>query len=94
MSTATRSTSRTPAGWTVVGLALAALLGLAFYAVVSVQVLKAQSRQMDVQVRQTAFADCLQYVVGSTIASCGSRLGTQQAESPAAPPDLLVVSGR
>lgn len=95
MSIAAHPILRHQAAWTAVGLALIALLGLAFYAVVSVQVLKAQSRQLTLQVHQTAFSDCLQYVVGSTIASCSSRLGDQaQAPSDPQPAGDLLVSGR
>lgn len=66
-----------------VGLALMLLLGLAFYLVCSHQVRQSEARRMTSQVQQTAFSDCLQYVVGSTIGSCVSRLGAQPAAADA-----------
>jgi uncharacterized protein HemX len=66
-----------------VGLALMLLLGLAFYLVCSHQVRQYEARRVALQVQQTAFSDCLQYVVGSTIGSCVSRLGAQPADADA-----------
>ncbi|MEJ7929247.1 hypothetical protein WG922_04600 [Ramlibacter sp. AN1015] len=88
---------------------LAVLLGLAFYLVVSHQVRKAEARRTAAQVQQTAFSDCLQYVVGSTIGTCTSRLGLQQsgaevrsagpgasatADATAASPDAVRTASR
>lgn len=68
------------------GIALIAVLALAFYLVCSLQVRKAEARKTAVQVHQAAFNDCLQYVVGSTIGGCISRLGAQQPAAEEAPP--------
>ena len=45
----------------------------AFWLLCSHQVRKAEARQNEAVVHQMALADCLQYIPGSTIASCSSR---------------------
>ncbi|MBC7994121.1 MAG: hypothetical protein H7Z15_12875 [Rhizobacter sp.] len=64
--------------WMVLG-ALAAVQLVAFWLVCSHQVRVAEARQNELTVQQMALADCLQYIPGSTIASCGSRLGATAA---------------
>ena len=69
------------------GLALAQLL--AFWLLCSHQVRRAEARQNETVIHQMALADCLQYIPGSTIASCTNRTDihaprTQASENPAA----------
>jgi len=45
----------------------------AFWLLCSHQVRKAEARRDEVVVQQMALADCLQYIPGSTIASCSAR---------------------
>jgi len=59
--------------WAVLG-ALAVGQLLAFWLLCSHQVRKAEVRKTAVMVQQMALADCLQYIPGSTIASCSSHL--------------------
>ena len=67
--------------WVALGaLALAQLV--AFWLVCSDQVRKAEARSTEVQMAQMALADCLQYIPGSTIASCTARLAQGAAPSP------------
>jgi hypothetical protein len=70
-------------------LSLMALLLLAFWLLCTHQVRQYESRRLAQQVQLTAFGDCLQYVVGSTIASCTNRLGRLggRTQDPAAPQD-------
>ena len=58
--------------WVVLG-ALAAGQLLAFWLLCSHQVRRAEARQNEMTVQQMALADCLQYIPGSTIASCSRR---------------------
>jgi hypothetical protein len=58
--------------WGVLG-ALAAGQLFAFWLVCTHQVRKAEARQNEVLVQQMALNDCLQYIAGSTIASCTVR---------------------
>lgn len=91
-------TLRSPSNETILhtlGISLVALLMLAFYLVCSHQVRLAESRRTAFQVQQTAFSDCLQYVVGSTIGACVSRLGAQPVAAPQPVPEAtaeLVVA--
>ena len=62
-----------PLFWTL-GACLIAAEGLAFWLLCDHQVDKAQVRQTQVQAEQMAFGDCLEYVDGSTIASCSRRI--------------------
>ena len=66
--------------WMVLG-ALAAGQLIAFWLLCSHQVRVAEARQNEATVQQMALADCLQYIPGSTIASCGSRLGATAAKN-------------
>jgi hypothetical protein len=45
----------------------------AFWLLCSHQVRKAEARRDEVVVQQMALTDCLQYIPGSTIASCSAR---------------------
>ena len=58
--------------WALFG-ALAAGQLFALWLVCTHQVRKAEARQNETVVRQMALADCLQYIPGSTIASCTGR---------------------
>ena len=73
---------RNPALWWLLGASLLALL-MAFWLVCSQQVHKAEARSAEAQMAQMALADCLQYIPGSTIASCTTRLGLATASRPA-----------
>src|SRR3954462_15898550 len=53
--------------------AIAAAQLFAFWLLCSHQVRKAEARQNEVVVQQMALSDCLQYIPGSTIASCTAR---------------------
>jgi hypothetical protein len=58
-------------GWLRLLLAgIASSLLFAFWLVCSQQVRVAESRQNEAVIQQMALSDCLQYVPGSTIASC------------------------
>ena len=72
--------------WMVLG-ALAVGQLLAFWLLCSHQVRKAEVRRTAVMVHQMALADCLQYIPGSTIASCSARIVPDGvAARPAASP--------
>ena len=66
--------------WVLLG-AIAAGQLFAFWLLCSHQVRKAEARQNEAVVQQMALSDCLQYIPGSTIASCNAR-GTQKAAVP------------
>jgi hypothetical protein len=59
--------------WVVLG-ALAAGQLFAFWLLCSHQVRRAEARQNELTVQQMALSDCLQFIPGSTIASCSRRL--------------------
>jgi hypothetical protein len=64
--------------------AIAAGQLFAFWLVCSHQVRKAEARRDEVMVQQMALTDCLQYIPGSTIASCSARDDVHaQASAPA-----------
>jgi hypothetical protein len=63
---------RTRMFWVILG-ALAAVQLFAFWLLCSHQVRKAEARQSEALVQQMALSDCLQYIPGSTIASCAVR---------------------
>jgi hypothetical protein len=65
--------------WVVTGAVVAAQI-CAFYLLCSHQVRRAEARQNEEVVQQMALADCLQYIPGSTIASCSTR-GNGQADA-------------
>ena len=70
--------------WVVLG-ALAVGQLFAFWLLCSHQVRKAEARNNEAVVNQMALSDCLQYIPGSTIASCTSRLaGDARAQGQAA----------
>lgn len=72
--------------WAVLG-ALAVGQLLAFWLLCSHQVRKAEVRKTALMVHQMALADCLQYIPGSTIASCVNHIeGTR-------PTDTAVLGG-
>lgn len=62
-----------PLLWTA-GLSLIAAEGLAFWLLCDHQMDKAQARRAGSQAEQLAFGDCLEFVDGSTIASCSRRI--------------------
>lgn len=67
-------------------LALVALAGaqlLALWMVCSDQVRKAEARSNEAVVQQMALSDCLQYIPGSTIASCVNQLEPTKLTRPA-----------
>lgn len=59
--------------WTLLGVVAAGQL-CAFWMVCTQQVRKAEARRAEAMVQQMALSDCLQYIPGSTIASCSTRL--------------------
>lgn len=59
--------------WVVLGALVTGQL-FAFWLLCSHQVRKAEARSNEVLVHQMALADCLQYIPGSTIASCSARI--------------------
>lgn len=69
--------------WSLALAALACTQLLAFWMVCSHQVRKAEARSNEVAVQQMALSDCLQYIPGSTIASCTSQLESTRAAQPA-----------
>ncbi|MGV3493830.1 MAG: hypothetical protein ACO1OY_08185 [Ramlibacter sp.] len=71
--------------WLVLG-ALAAGQLFAIWLLCTHQVRKAEARSNEVLVQQMALSDCLQYVPGSTIASCSRGIdGGVQAQAAHAP---------
>jgi hypothetical protein len=74
---------RDPAFWLVL-MAVAAAQLLAFFLLCSHQVRKAEARRAEVLVQSMAQHDCLQYLSGSTIASCSSTfpMGTGRHVDP------------
>jgi hypothetical protein len=67
--------------WTALGaLALAQLV--AFWMVCSHQVRQAEVRDTAIAVQQMALSDCLQYIPGSTIASCSNQVEQAKATQP------------
>jgi hypothetical protein len=67
----------------------------AFWLLCSHQMRKAEARQNESVVQQMALADCLQYIPGSTIASCTSRMDPNPqvaAQSPATATGAVPVS--
>jgi hypothetical protein len=65
--------------WAVLGAVVAVQIS-AFYLLCSHQVRRAEARQTEAVVQQMAMSDCLQYIPGSTIASCSGR-GEVQADA-------------
>jgi hypothetical protein len=86
----TDSSSRSRWWWMLLaGVALGQLF--AFWLLCSHQVRKAEARQNESTIQQMALADCLQYIPGSTIASCTSR--TDANAQPAPPADNPAATG-
>ena len=79
--------------WVVLGALVAGQL-FAFWLLCSHQVRKAEARVNESLVHQMALADCLQYIPGSTIASCSARLDpvVMQQAAPAAVAGAVPVS--
>jgi hypothetical protein len=73
--------------WVLLG-ALAAGQLFAFWLLCSHQMRKAEARHNEMTVQQMALADCLQYIPGSTIASCSSRIDPAGAAQPATNPAM------
>ncbi|HVE53264.1 MAG TPA: hypothetical protein VNB23_07740 [Ramlibacter sp.] len=74
--------------WVLLGALVMGQL-FALWLLCSHQVRKAEARNNEVMVHQMALSDCLQYIPGSTIASCSQRIapdlqGTQTARSTVA----------
>lgn len=67
-----RQQPRSTMFWAILG-ALAVGQLFAFWLLCSHQVRKAEARQNEAVVQQMALSDCLQYIPGSTIASCSTR---------------------
>lgn len=75
---------RSRAMWLILGALVVGQL-FAFWLLCSHQVRKAEARSNETLVHQMALSDCLQYIPGSTIASCSQRIApdAQMAGSPA-----------
>lgn len=71
--------------WVTVGLLIGGQL-VALWLLCSHQVRKAEARSNELTVHQMALSDCLQYIPGSTIASCSAQLATQAQAQPAQKP--------
>jgi len=65
----------------------------AFWLVCSHQVRKAEARRNEVMVQQMALTDCLQYIPGSTIASCATQMGIPADVAGTPVPGNAPVSG-
>jgi len=76
--------------WVLLGAVAAGQL-FAFWLLCSHQVRKAEARHNEAVVQQMALADCLQYIPGSTIASCTAR-GDVQASADKAVTGAVPVS--
>jgi hypothetical protein len=76
--------------WVIV-LGVVATQLMAFWLLCSHQVRKAEARQTEVVVQQMALSDCLQYIPGSTIASCSGRARVDSQPAQAASPTLPVA---
>ena len=68
--------------WIALG-ALALVQLVAFWMLCSHQVRQAEVRDNAIIVQQMALSDCLQYIPGSTIASCNNQLEHAKAAPPA-----------
>lgn len=68
--------------WTALG-ALAVGLLVAFWVICEHQVRKAQMRDVSLEVRRVAIADCLQYVPRATLNSCANRVDPGRREANA-----------
>jgi len=77
--------------WVILGVLAAGQL-FAFWLLCSHQVRKAEARHSEAVVQQMALSDCLQYIPGSTIASCTVR-GDRAAQAAAQPGANPAVAG-
>jgi hypothetical protein len=75
--------------WVGFGLVVVAQL-VAFWLLCSQQVHKAEARESALSARRTALADCLQYVPGSTVASCNAAL---VSDAPVRQPAAQALAG-
>jgi hypothetical protein len=64
---------RSRAFWLLLGAVAAAQL-MALWLLCSHQMRRAEARHNEMTVQQMALADCLQFIPGSTIASCANRI--------------------
>lgn len=78
--------------WVVLGTLAAAQL-LAFWLLCSHQVRKAEARNTAIMVQQMALSDCLQYIPGSTIASCSRRFDMERAATTTAKQPATATMG-
>lgn len=72
--------------------AIAAAQLFAFWLLCSHQVRKAEARRNETVVQQMALSDCLQYIPGSTIASCNARGDTRTAPTRSADASSLTAT--
>lgn len=70
--------------WLALGALVAGQL-FAFWLLCVHQVRVAEARNNEALVHQMALADCLQYIPGSTIASCSARIAPDTMQMGAAP---------
>jgi hypothetical protein len=73
------------------GVAVAQLC--AFWLVCSQQVRRAEARHNEQVVQQMALSDCLEYIPGSTIASCTTRQDASAAQPVDKPVDNPALTG-
>lgn len=78
--------------WVLLGGVAAAQL-CAFWLVCTQQVRRAEARHNEAVVQQMALSDCLQYIPGSTIASCTSRQEAGTAQASDKPVDNPALAG-
>jgi hypothetical protein len=73
---------RSPSFWLVMG-GLVLVQVVALWSLCSDQVNRAEARVTEFRMQQTALADCLQYIPGSTVASCTQRVANPSHQQPA-----------
>jgi hypothetical protein len=78
--------------WVLLGAVAGAQL-CAFWLVCSQQVRRAEARHNEQVVQQMALSDCLQYIPGSTIASCTSRADAAAVPAADKPVDNPALTG-
>lgn len=72
--------------WAVIGVLMVVQI-VAFYRLCASQVERAQAREAMIMQQRNALSDCLDYLAGSTISSCGRQAALQRethADSPMA----------
>ena len=72
--------------WWMLLAGIAAGQLFAFWLLCSHQMRKAEARHNEAVIQQMALSDCLQYIPGSTIASCNGRMDPQAQPAPADDP--------